>query len=483
MTLNLDNAVCYDIETFPNTFTLATEYLNSDQRAVWEISDRRDDRQYLMQWFTWLAQTQTPMIGFNTIHFDYPIIHALFQNPQMSVAQIYDKAMQIIQGNDRFAHTVWASDRFTPQIDLFKIHHFDNRAKSTSLKWLQINMRSQSVVDMPVEVGTNLTPEQTDNYLIPYNHHDVSETKQFAHYSMSAINFRIGLIDQFGVDVLNWSDSKIGSQMVIDKLGDEVCYDRSSGRRQTRQTPRTSIVINDIIFPYIKLEHPEFQRVERYLREQTLTRDEFDDNIKTKGVFTDLHAHVAGMDYHFGVGGIHGSVERKRFAESETYVIKDIDVASLYPSIAIVNRLSPAHLGEPFVNVYSELPKERKRWQQEKGKKCVEANAIKLGANSVYGNSNNMYSPFYDPQYTMTITINGQLMLCMLAEQLVKVPTLQMVAINTDGLTYIINRDYLEQTKRVEEWWEQLTGLVLEDQFYTRLWIRDVNNYVAEYKE
>lgn len=483
--MNLDNAVIYDIETFPNCFTLAMECLNSDQQAVWEISDRRDDRQYLMQWFNWLAQTQTPMIGFNTIHFDYPIIHALFHNPQMSVAQIYDKAMQIIKGDDRFGHTIWASDRFAPQIDLFKIHHFDNRAKSTSLKWLQINMRSQSVVDMPVEVGTHLTSEQIDQYLIPYNRHDVSETKQFAHYSMSAINFRLGLVDKFYLDVLNWSDSKIGSEMVIQKLGKDICYDRTSGRRQTRQTPRTSIVLNDIIFPYIQLDHPEFKRVEQYLRQQVLTRNEFEDTdaIKTKGVFAGLKAHIAGMDYHFGVGGIHGSLERKRFVSDDQYVIKDIDVASLYPSIAIVNRLSPAHLGEPFVNVYSELPKERKRWQDEKGKKCVEANAIKLGANSVYGNSNNIYSPFYDPQYTMSVTINGQLMLCMLAEKLLEVPTLQMVAINTDGLTYIIERGYLDQTEQIEQWWEGLTGLTLEEQFYTRLWIRDVNNYVAEYEE
>ena len=491
MTLTLNNAVTYDIETFPNCFTLAMECLHNDQRTVWEISDRRDDRQYLMEWFTWLAQTQTPMIGFNTIHFDYPVIHALFHNPQMSVAQIYEKAMSIIQGGDRFAHSVWASDRFAPQIDLFKIHHFDNRAKSTSLKWLQINMRSRSVVDMPVEVGTNLTSDQIDQYLIPYNHHDVSETKAFAHYSMSAINFRVGLIDQFGVDVLNWSDSKIGSQMVVNKLGDEVCYDRSSGRRQTRQTPRTSIPINDIIFPYIRLENPEFKRVEDYLRGQTLKSENvlyghevFWDGdtpvIKTKGVFSNLHANVAGMEFHFGVGGIHGSVERKRFQATDEWLIKDIDVASLYPSIAIVNKLRPAHLGEAFTNVYSELPKERKRWQQEKGKKCVEANAIKLGANSVYGNSNNMYSPFYDPQYTTTITINGQLMLCMLAEQLVKVPTLQLIQINTDGMTYVVHRDYLEQTKQIERWWEGVTQLVLEDQFYTRMWVRDVNSYIAE---
>ena len=482
--MNLDQAVTYDIETFPNCFTLAMECLNSDTRAVWEISHRRDNRQYLIEWLMWLARTQTPMIGFNNIHFDYPVIHAFFHNPNMTVEQIYQKAMSIIQSDDRFVHTVWASDRFTPQIDLFKMNHFDNKAKSTSLKWLQINMRSDTVEDMPVPVGTMLTNEQIDQFLIPYNIHDVSRTKDFTRYNKAALDFRANLIDQFDVDVMNWNDTKIGEQMIINRLGDEVCYDRSTGRRrQTRQTVRSSIALNDIIFPYVQFEHPEFNRVLDYLRSKTIVKEEWEETLKTKGVFTDLSATVGGLEYHFGVGGIHGSLERKKFVATDEWLIKDVDVASLYPSIAIQNRLAPAHLGETFSTIYSELPKERKKWQQEKGKKCVEANALKLAANGSYGKSNSIFSPLYDPQFTMTITVNGQLLLCMLAEQLVKIPALQVIQCNTDGITYVVHRDYLSWTQKVEQWWQDVTRLVLEEQFYTRMWMRDVNSYVAESKD
>lgn len=480
--MNLNNSVVYDIETYPNCFTLAMECLNSDLKAVWEISHKRDDRYQLMEWFTWLSRTETPMIGFNSLHFDYPVIHALFSDPRMSVEQIYAKAMSIIQSNDKFANTVWASNRFAPQIDLFTIYHFDNPAKSTSLKWLQVNMKSESVVDLPFPVGCNLDAEQIDHYLKPYNFHDVAKTKAFAQQSKSAFDFRVNLIPQFGVDVVNWNDTKIGEQMVISKIGDELCYDRSTGRRKTRQTPRAYINLNDIIFPYINFEHPEFSRVLDYMRQQVLKPDEFADSevIKTKGVFTNLSAHVGGLDFGFGVGGIHASLEKKRFVANENWLIKDIDVAALYPSIAIQNRLAPAHLGEAFINVYSELPKERKKWQQDKGKKCVEANALKLASNGVYGKSNSMFSPFYDPQFTMTITINGQLMLCMLAEQLIKIPTLQLIQANTDGITYAVHKDYLPTTVEIENWWQNLTKLVLEEGFFNRIWIRDVNNYLAE---
>lgn len=476
----LQHAVVYDIETFPNCFTLDMECLYSDTRATWEISHYRDDRHALMQWFTWCAQNQIPMIGFNNIHFDYPVIHALFHTPLSTVEQIYEKAMAIINGGDRFAHTVWPSDRFAPQIDLFKINHFDNKAKSTSLKALQINMRSPNVVDMPVEVGTMLTQQQIEESLIPYNQHDVTETKQFALHNTQALDFRVGLIDQFGIDVLNWNDTKIGAKMMETRLGENLCYDRSSGRKQTRQTPRTRVALNDVIFPFIQFNEPEFQRVLNYLREQTLTADEISGTLKTKGVFTELKAHVGDIDFHFGTGGIHGSVERQRIKAGDGWIIRDIDVASLYPSIAIVNGLAPEHLGERFVEVYAELPKERKRWQAEKGKKCVEANSLKLASNGVYGNSNNMYSPFYDPKFTITITVNGQLMLCMLAEQLLTVPTLSIIQINTDGITYFIHEDYEPQAAALCKQWEALTRLTLEDADYSQMWIRDVNSYIAQ---
>lgn len=483
--VNLQNAIIYDEETFPNCFTLAMETLHGNTKAVWEISHFRDDRVQLFEFLDYLCRTQTPMIGYNNLGFDYIVLHFLMQNRNATVEQIYAKSQQMFQGGDRFGLMIWADQRFIPQIDLFKIHHFDNKAKSTSLKYLQINMRAESVVDMPVENGTMLTQHDIDTKLIPYNHHDVQETKRFAIHSLDAMNFRISLIPQFGVEVMNWNDTKIGEQTVIKRLGDEACYDRSSGRKQMRQTPRTQIALKDIIFPYVRFDNPAFQAVHRYLWAQVLRPDEIGNTeestrIVTKGVFTDVKAHVGGVDFHFGVGGIHGSLERKRIIATDEWLIRDIDVAALYPSIAIQNNLAPAHLGEAFTRIYSELPKERKKWQKEKGKKCAEANSLKLASNGVYGKSNSEYSVFYDPQFTMTITINGQLMLCMLAERLITVPTLQILAINTDGITYYIHRNYEPQAVAYCKEWEALTRLMLEDVSYSRVWLRDVNNYIAE---
>lgn len=487
--VSLNNAVCYDIETFPNCFTFATESFTSDMQAVWEISEFRDDRQELLKFFQWLSQTQTPMIGFNNVGFDYPVIHEFWNNPNITYQQLYAKAMQIIEGQDRFANTIWADNRFAPQIDLFKLQHFDNKAKSTSLKALQINMRSPSVVDMPVENGTILTKHQIDNYLIPYNKHDVLETKRFAQYSLEAIEFRLNLIEQFGVDVLNWNDTKIGEQMIIQKLGDEICYDRSSGYRRTRQTPRHQIALREIMFPYIRFENVEFNRILSYLQQQTLKAEEFKGDeegtpvIITKGVFKNLTANVGGLVFHYGVGGIHASIERQRVIATDEWLIRDIDVKGLYPNVAIKNKLAPEHLGTRFTQVYSELPDEREKWQKKKGKKCAEANSYKLAANGAYGKSNSVFSPLFDPKFTMSITVNGQLLLSMLVEKLVKIPTLKFMQCNTDGITYYIHRDYEPYADMACREWEKITLLTLEDADYSAMYVRDVNNYIAVGKD
>lgn len=475
--MNLQNAQVYDLEVYPNCFLMIAQPLYGDQEMVWEISEYRNDRPYLMEYFNWLHNTQTPMIGFNVEGYDYQLCHMIYCNPEAGFEQLYAKSQSIIESNDRFSGMIWPRDRFAPQIDLYKIHHFDNIAKRQSLKGLEFNMRSPNVRETSVPFGTWLTQQQIDHEVIPYGKTDVGETKRFTGYSMGAIEFRLGLIEKFGVDALSWNDTKIGEKMLEDRLGHDVCYTRVNGRREKRQTIRHQIVLNDIIFPYIKFSNPEFNRVLDFMKAQVLTPDEFSEskNIKTKGVFTDLHASVAGLTFHFGTGGVHASVETAKFTATEEWPIIDIDVEGLYPNIAIKNRLAPEHLGEAFIAEYAKIPAERKLH----AKGTYMNAALKLAANGAWGKSNSPYSVFFDSQYAMTIPINGQLMICMLAERLAEVPTIKLIQANTDGITYQVHHDYVPMAKTIEDEWQAYTLLVLEYAEYSHMWIRDVNNYVA----
>lgn len=476
---SLETAICYDIETLVNCFTLNVHGLFSDLKATFEVSEYRDDRQFISAWLEYWRANQILMIGFNNLNFDQPVLQFIYDNPSATYQHIFDKAQDQIHDRTIFK-TVRPKDRFAPQCDLFKLNHFDNRAKMTSLKALQVNMRSETVLEMPLPWDKPIAAIDIENVLIPYNDHDTAETKKFALFNLEAIKFRLSLVEQFGIDVLNYNDGKIGRSIIQKRLGDDVCYSWENGTREPRQTPRETISLNDIIFPYIRFTNPEFARVLAWMRTQTLTGNEVTGNLETKGVFSGVKAHVGGIDFHFGTGGIHGSVSSQVFAADAEWMVVDIDVKQLYPNIAIKNRLYPEHLGEGFVEVYASIPAEREEWQKKKGKKCIEANTMKLASNVPYGDSNNQYSFMYDPRFTMSITINGQLMLCMLAEWLLTVPTLQIISINTDGITYRIRREHNAKAIEVRAAWQAYTRLTLEDVEYERVWARDVNSFLAK---
>lgn len=476
MTPILPGRIVYDIETYPNIFTFRCKHVDTGEHWNFEISFRRNDLHEFCR-FIDACRTYSGIqwVGFNNIGFDYPVVHFIYTNEHthggVTVEAIYDKAMSIIRNQGGgFGHLVWESDHLVPQIDLFKIHHFDNVAKATSLKVLEFNMRMESVEDLPFPVGTELNDSQATT-LCTYNDHDIAATELFYRRTLEAITLRESLSEQFGMRLMNYSDVKIGDKILIhemERYGIQ-CYEwDEQGRRQPRQTRRDSINLAEAVLPYVQFQRPEFQRIRDYFVSRVIT--------ETNGIFKDLIATVEGCDYKFGTGGLHMSVESQIVKSTDDMVIVDLDVASYYPNLAIKNRIFPAHLGEAHCDVLLALFNMRKQYS----KKDPRNGAFKLALNGVYGLSNNEYSVFYDPLYTMSITINGQLLLCMLVEQLILTPGLKMIQANTDGVTFHCPRQYLDHIKSICKWWEGVTGLELEQAEYSRMFIRDVNSYIAE---
>lgn len=558
----------YDTETYPNIFTFCAVYANGSGMRVFEISDRKDELEELLDFLRNVKKHKHRLVGFNNLGFDYNIIHHILEKAKknkgkafvVTAKEIYKIAMDIIksQGDDRFGKIIRTADIIIPQVDLYKIHHFDNKAKATSLKMLEFNMRSDNIEDLPFPVGKILTHDEMDT-LIVYNKHDVLQTLKFCNKSLKAIRFRADLTEKYGFDCTNYNDTKIGKEYFINRLEKAIpgcCYTPGKFGRKMNQTKREFIALNEVVFPYIKFERPEFNALLNWFNDRVIT--------ETKGVFTDileselgdvkpyatlrtkrqkfskkpseddlsefysqypmgwveeeelkatewlkdengehvleevngkmkkvrvnkisywkcwniadaLNVNVDGFQLIFGTGGIHGSVESQIVESDDEWVIRDADVASYYPNVAIVNRVYPKHLSETFCDIYKDVYEERKK--HPKG--SPENDVMKLALNGVYGDSNNQYSPFFDPQYTMAITINGQLSLCMLIEKLLPIEGLTMVQANTDGITVRLRRKDIPQYDEIIKWWESTTKLEMELNNYSKMIIRDVNNYIA----
>ena len=469
----MNNDYIYDIETMPNIFTLAIEHADMPIKWAFEISQWRNDSKEIVQFLTDLRDTKARTVGFNNLGFDYPVLHMLIKMGHATADILYQKAMSIIQSqdSDRFTHMVYQSDRFVEQVDLFKIHHFDNKARSTSLKVLEFNMRSDTVEDLPIRVGT-MIKESERNLLKQYNAHDVQQTKKFYTYSKDMLNFREKLNTLYpGKDWINFNDTKIGKEFFILKLEEAgvPCYDYGTMGRTPRQTKRPSIALKDAILPWIDYEHIEFRRILDWLKGQVIT--------ETKGVFENVTCSLDGFTFVFGLGGIHGSIENTIVESDDEFAIIDLDVSSYYPNLAIVNNFYPQHLGEEFGRIYKNLYEQRKAYPKGSAENAM----LKLALNGVYGDSNNHFSVFYDPLYTMKTTLNGQLLLCKLAEMVVWGTRAELIQVNTDGMTIKLPRGDLDELGKVVREWGAMTGLQLEQVEYSRMIIRDVNNYIGVY--
>lgn len=466
----------YDIETYPNVFTVSFEHVSDGKVFTFEISNRLCELSALYEFLCGgglHGYTCDELVGFNNIGFDYPILHMLLTGYVARPRDLYEKAMAIIESNSdkgkdfRFNHLVPQSEWLIPQIDLYKIHHFDNKARATGLKALEFAMHMDNIEDLPFPPGAILNEEQIKE-LKRYNRHDVKATVLFYHKSREMIQFREELTKKYQRSYMNHNDTKIGKDFFITELERQgiPCFERRYGdkTRAPIQTKRDQICMRDVVLPWIKFKDPDFTRVTDWFKAQTIT--------ETKSVFTDLKATVNGLDIYFGLGGIHASVDNRIVRSDEERMILDLDVASYYPNLAITNRFYPAHLGQKFCDIYAELFERRK--QHAKG--TPQNAALKLALNGVYGDSNNPYSPMYDPLFTMRVTVNGQLLLCKLVDELDFVEVLQM---NTDGITISFKRSDLSRVKFIAAEWEQMTGLMLEQAEYKEMMIRDVNNYVA----
>lgn len=454
----------YDLETL-NIFT--GTFLNRDDRKVktFVISEKKDEREQL---FEFLKKEVTGLIGFNCITFDAQILEYLFRNPKASAADIQRYAAIITNSDENRFPDVPEWKLKIPHLDLYKIHHFDNKNRRTGLKWCEYSMDLKDIEDLPSQGEGNNWEEQ----ILSYNLNDVIATEQLYIRTKPMIELRKNLQKMYNIPCLNWSNTKIGSELLL-KL---YCQKTNKLPKDVKslRTYRKSIKLSECIFDYIRFKSDIFKEFLKQLQKTTIqnTSGDLDFCIKYKG-----------LDFYYGTGGIHASVSNKIIESDNNYLIIDADVSSLYPSIAIVNKMYPQHLGPAFYEVYKHDIVDvrlKEKALKEKGNKYI-VDGFKEAANASYGNSNSQFSWLYDPKYTVTTTLNGQLMLTMLAEDLMDIPNLTMIQCNTDGLTVKIHKQYEELFYQKCKYWENLTKLTLEYAEYSKMIISDVNNYLAVY--
>ena len=475
--------IVWDIETLSNFSSFYFIDYQTKREKYFVLHDSQNDFVALITTLKQIYIKNYVLVGFNSIQFDAQIIEHLILNYKNMTnwnggriaAFLYQKAQEIINcpEDSKFDVLIPEWKLSIQHVDIYKQKHYDGMGKRCSLKWLEFTMRFPNIETMPIPHTAHIDKDDIPS-ILAYNRNDVLATMTSFDINQFELEIRTALSQEYNLNLINSSEPRLAREI----FGHIIAAEMNIPYKDLKEMRsfRNQIVVGDIIFDYVKFDNPVLKGVHEFYKKLVFNPYKFDENNIGTDKIEKVFKFANIGDVGIGLGGIHGCVKPGVYEQKKEWVIHDLDVVSYYPNLAIKNNLYPEHLSQSFCTVYEHLFEERKKIPKKDPKNYV----YKIILNSTYGLSKEPNNYFHDPKYTFSITINGQLLILMLAEKLKKeIPDLVFYQMNTDGVSIGYNPIHTEKVKVCMRDWEKYTSLELEDKYYKKMVIMDVNNYIA----
>jgi len=483
------NFILFDIETVINFFYIYFYNIETEETFEFEFSEITNNIEEFKKYL--LLNSNHYFVGFNSLKYDGPLLtfvidYIKFNITELTNEKIFNKSTNLLFNNDNYPI------KYLKHLDLAEIGGYNTKATAASLKMIEFNLRLPNIENLPFDptkpISINDFPK-----VKKYCKTDVMATKALFYNMTNEINIRM---DKTYKDILNLPNTKLGESIVKQELGLNSLY--------VNREHFEPLHLKNVIFPYIEFTIPVFKTLKEWLSNQIITKPKGTfteipfENLKLlegyyikkikKGTQKNLNVWFQGIQLNFGTGGLHAS-KKGIYTTTSKRIIIDIDVKSFYPFLAIENSLIPKSIKEflisidkkpeLFLTVYKGFAEKRKLYPKPHSLNTL----YKLALNIIFGKSLQPSSIFGDLEYGMKTTINGQLSLLMIIEGIYKnIPDIELIQVNTDGITLILDREYTEKLQLLVKKWEDLTKLKMEFATYQKMIIANVNNYLALYE-
>lgn len=456
----------YDIEIFPNCFSLTIKNTETKEFQFFELSNRKNNLVDLVPLF---LDKRYIFCGYNNIHYDNPIVNFIIEyketlkkSTRLDIEyNLFQLSQTIIKGDlEKWKRWKYANNFET--LDLLTML-FSQKLR-VGLKEMQVTMKYSNVQEYDGDFEAPI-PEEDIPKMIQYNINDVNSTEELLYRCENDIKLRLNIEEEYGIKALNKDGVNLGMEILKTKYLEKT--HKTWNDIKDLRSPCDKIALNEIILPFIKFDNPILKDLLNEMKQQVVSPDR-------KGY--NKHFLMDNLEYSVGVGGIHSVNKPSIFIAKEDEVISDVDVASLYPSLIIEYGFYPPHLGKEFLEVYKGIKDERIEAKHNGNK--LKNLTLKLSINGLSGNLQSEFSWCYSPKTVMRIRINGQLLLLMLAEKLISIDC-QIIQANTDGLFVLRKKKDEQKFKDVCKWWENLTRLELEEDRFERFYQFAINDYLG----
>lgn len=461
----------YDSECYPNYWLLKLRPIGGSVRS-WSLrAGQSFDGAQIAEIYA--AMDAYTVISFNGNYYDVPMICAALSG--YSCEQLKWLNNQIIEEKRKPWELGLPEWKPRDHIDIMEV-----LPGAGSQKTYAGRIHCKQMRDLPYEPDRYLSePEiaEVDSYC--ENDLDVLETLFVAVAPL--IKMREELSKRYGIDLRSKSDAQLAEAVI---------------KHRCEQALNRRLYKNEIDWNLkFRYEPPEWLAFHTPELQQTLTMIRcaiF--HLGPSGAVT-MPAGLDGLDikigtakYRLGIGGLHSSESCVAHVSDEIYTLRDIDVASYYPSLILNSGRYPGALGHEFLKTYATIKEERltaKRLEKKLVKDTPEwmdarvANeGGKIFLNGCFGKTGSPYSILFAPEMLIQTTITGQLALLMLIEWHEHYG-MQVVSANTDGMVIKCRRDQISMSDALVKEWEKRTGLEMEASEYKAIYSQNVNNYVA----
>lgn len=497
----------YDIETPRGGFLWVSKCFRTGRYWIFRVDRFVNQLEELIKYLK--DDTVDYYVGYNILKFDAQVVQFILDNHHKwydfdggKIAKIIAQfASDVIDDTD---HGLWPPYReeqlWCKQIDLFTIHHFDNKQRSCSLKWAEFSMNMDNIEDMPIDIYEEFLTEEQLQDMVKYccNDNDANEqlywvtrgiTDLEEYEGKDIILDTLNIIAEKGLPTkaINYSNVKIGDE--LNKIGyckrtgikPEKLYEIKAARKST-----AGFTYGDCIPGYVKFKTEKFHDFMESVKGEVVNLNKSDDDEEG---FRLTHK---GTTYVIKKGGIHSNEGKRRVIPLESEILRDADIGSQYPNAINKRGLYPSHLGPEWNEEYRTNTHERTKVYKPKAKKGMPdwrryagvAEKLKYALNGGgFGKTNEKGSWQYDPFVMYQCTIGNQFEILMLIEDLEEVG-IHVVSANTDGIVCLFDKSLDKTYYDVCEEWERKVGNDVDGRLeyadYSRLIQTSVNVYIAQ---
>lgn len=320
--------------------------------------------------------------------------------------------------------------------------NFDTMLRmDTGLKSLEAFMGNDiRETSVPFDIDRKLTKKEIEQTFF-YCNHDVEQTIEVWLARKAEYDAAMGLVKIFNLPLSYMG--KTGAQRVAKILG-------GKGRKFD----------DEFEFPIVNT-----LRLKKYRAVKDWYRNPENHDYKKKQKVT-----IAGIEHTLAWGGLHGAI--KKYYGEGIYLMAD--VTAYYPSLQERYKFGYRNMANPenFEKIHGENLR-----MKATGNKVARL-PYKIADNAISGQLKDQYSPLYDPRENNAICVNGQLLLVDLIEKLE--PHIEkFIQSNTDGI--LIKLKSIDDYDLIDDivWeWEERTGMRMGFDIYTKVFQKDVNNYL-----